>query len=174
MAAHDPGSDHRELSPDDISVDRSAGRRVIGSYSTYAEAQRAVDYLSDERFPVEHVSIVGEGLRYVERVTGRRGIAKAAAQGAGSGAVIGALIGFLFGVFSIVDPLTSGLILAFWGLVFGAVLGAILGAIGHAMTGGRRDFSSVNAFEAQRYEVVVDARYAEDAQQLFERMPAGR
>ena len=31
----------------------------IGSYSTYAEAQRAVDHLADNQFPVAEVTIVG-------------------------------------------------------------------------------------------------------------------
>ena len=43
----------------------------IGSYPTYAEAQRAVDHLSDQEFPVQHVTIVGVDLMQVERVTGR-------------------------------------------------------------------------------------------------------
>ena len=43
----------------------------IGSYPTYAEAQRAVDYLSDQQFPVQQVTIVGVDLMQVERVTGR-------------------------------------------------------------------------------------------------------
>ena len=42
----------------------------IGSYPTYAEAQRAVDYLSDQEFPVQQVTIVGVDLMQVERVTG--------------------------------------------------------------------------------------------------------
>ena len=172
MAANDAGSVQQHATPDSISLDRSTSRRVLGTYPSYGEAQRVVDHLSDERFPVEHVSIVGEGLRYVERVTGRKGVGTAALQGAGSGALLGAILGFLFGIFSIVEPLTSGLILALWGLVFGAVLGAILGAVGHAMTGGRRDFSSVNTMEAERYEVVVEAQVASQAQELVDRMPA--
>lgn len=43
----------------------------IGSYPTYAEAQRAVDHLSDQEFPVQQVTIVGVDLMQVERVTGR-------------------------------------------------------------------------------------------------------
>lgn len=31
----------------------------IGSYATYAEAQRAVDYLADNDFPEQGVTIVG-------------------------------------------------------------------------------------------------------------------
>jgi hypothetical protein len=41
-------------------------RRVVASFPEYAQAQRAVDYLSDEKFPVERIAIVGEGLRLVE------------------------------------------------------------------------------------------------------------
>ena len=36
-------------------------QRVVASYGNYAEAQRAVDYLSDNSFPVEKVTIVGRG-----------------------------------------------------------------------------------------------------------------
>lgn len=43
----------------------------VGSYPTYAEAQRSVDYLSDQQFPVQQVTIVGVDLMQVERVTGR-------------------------------------------------------------------------------------------------------
>src|ERR687885_143487 len=85
-------------------------RRVVASYDSYAEAQRAVDYLSDERFQVERISIVAEDLRFVEQVTGRMGYGRAALQGAGSGALIGAFFGFFLGLFSIIDPLVSALL----------------------------------------------------------------
>ena len=45
--------------------------QVVGTYDTYVEAQRAVDFLSDEQFPVQHVSIVGSDLKMVENVLGR-------------------------------------------------------------------------------------------------------
>ena len=142
-------------------------RRVVASYGTYAEAQRAVDYLSDERFPVERVSIVAEDLRFVEQVTGRRGYGQAALQGAGSGAVVGAFFGFLLGLFELVDPLLSALILLLYGLIFGAVAGAIIGLVSHALTGGRRDFSSVGGIEAGRYNVMADEEVAEEASRLL-------
>jgi hypothetical protein len=34
-------------------------RRVVASYSSYRDAERAVDFLSDRRFPVQRVAIVG-------------------------------------------------------------------------------------------------------------------
>lgn len=40
-------------------------RRTVAVYASYAEAQRAVDYLSDRKFPVQRVAIVAEGLRLV-------------------------------------------------------------------------------------------------------------
>ncbi len=43
----------------------------VGSYPTYAEAQRAVDYLADRDFPVADVTLVGVDLMLVERVIGR-------------------------------------------------------------------------------------------------------
>ena len=147
-----------------------APRRVIASYDSYAEAQRAVDYLSDEGFPVERVSIVAEDLRFVEQVTGRRGYGRAALEGAGSGAVIGAFFGFFLGLFSLVDPLFSALILVLYGLIFGAIIGAIMGLIFHALSGGQRDFSSVGGIEADHYNVMVDEEVAEEASRLLQRL----
>jgi len=43
----------------------------IGSYDTYQEAQRAVDHLADQEFPVQGITIVGIEPMVVERVDGR-------------------------------------------------------------------------------------------------------
>jgi hypothetical protein len=141
---------------------------VLGSYASYVEAERAVDHLADHGFAVERTAISGRGLSSYEQVTGRLTTWRAALQGAGSGAVVGALLGWLFGVFSWVDPLISGLLLALYGLVIGAVIGAVLGALGHAMSGGRRDFSSVPGVRAEVYEVLVDSEVAAQAAQLLD------
>jgi heat induced stress protein YflT len=142
-------------------------RRMVASYGSYADAQGAVDRLADEGFPVERVSIVAEGLRFEERITGRKGYGRAALEWLGAGALPGALIGFVFGLFSLIDPLVSGLVLAFYGLGFGAVLGAIVGLIFHALSGGRRDFSSVGSMRADSYDVVTDDEVAEEASRLL-------
>ena len=84
----------------------------IGSYPTYAEAQRAVDYLSDERFPVQDVTIVGVDLMQVERVLGRLTWGKVLAGGIASGAWLGLFIGLLLGAFtgSLLGPLIAAVI----------------------------------------------------------------
>lgn len=72
----------------------------VGSYPTYAEAQRAVDYLSDQEFPVQQVTIVGVDLMQVERVTGRLTWGKVLGGGVLSGAWLGLFIGLVLGFFS--------------------------------------------------------------------------
>ena len=79
-------------------------RRAIASYTTYQEAERAVDHLSDHGFPVERVAIIGQDVRLVEQVTGRMGHGRAALHGAASGALPGALIGWIFGLLNWLDP----------------------------------------------------------------------
>src|SRR6202048_502655 len=68
---------------------------AVGSYPTYAEAQRAVDYLSDQEFPGQQVTIVGVDLMQVERVTGRLSWGKVLGGGVLSGAWLGLFIGLV-------------------------------------------------------------------------------
>lgn len=142
-------------------------RRTIATYPTYAEAQRTVDFLSDQRFPVQRVAIVAEGLRFVEQVTGRLNYGRALINGAISGALTGAFISLLFGLFSLVTPVLA---LLFYGLIAGAIIGAILGVIGYALTGGQRDFTSVGGVQAERYTVMADAEVADEALRLLNTM----
>lgn len=149
----------------------SVSRRTVTSVSSYEEAERTVDYLSDQGFPVEHVTIVGTGLRYVEQVKKRLTTWGATGVGAAYGALLGLFWGLLFALFFTVD---SG---SFWGvllysLVIGVVFGALCGAIGHAATRGRRDFSSVSDTRADRYEVQVDDSHAQAADDLLAHMSA--
>lgn len=124
--------------------------QVIGSYDTYVEAQRAVDYLSDEQFPVQHVSIVGSDLRMVENVLGRLTRGRAALAGAASGAWFGLFVGVLLSLFA--DNANSfALIVA--ALLYGAIFGAIFGFVGHALSKGKRDFTSRSKIVASAYEI---------------------
>ena len=143
------------------------GRRAIASYDRYEDAQRAVDSLSDRKFPVQRVAIVGRGVQLIEQVTGRVDVWRAALTGAVQGALIGALFGWLFGLFDWIDPLVSALTLALYGLLWGAVVGAIIGIVSHALTGGRRDFASVSGLSAERYELLVDEEVANQAAELL-------
>jgi hypothetical protein len=137
----------------------------VGSYPTYAEAQRAVDYLSEQQFPVEQVTIVGVDLMQVERVTGRLTWPKVLGGGMLTGAWLGLFIGLVLGFFS-PNPwaaLTTG-------LVAGVFFGLITSAVPYAMARGTRDFSSTMQLVAGRYDVLCDPKNAETARDLLARL----
>ena len=136
--------------------------RPIASYSTYEEAARAVDLLSDRGFPVQHVTITGHDVMLVEKVLGRMTIGRAALAGLVTGMWFGLLVGL---VFWIVSPWATGAVLA--GVLLGGLFGAVWGAVAHAMTGGRRDFASVNGLAADRFDVMVDSAHADDAARIL-------
>ena len=100
---------------------------VLREYTTYDEAQRLVDGLSDAGFPVERVRIIGHDMYSVEQVTGRLTKGRAALPGAGGGAWWGLLIGLLLALFAanasgVITVLALGLVIgAIWGAVFGFV-----------------------------------------------------
>jgi uncharacterized membrane protein len=141
-----------------------AGGQVIATYPAYAQAQRAVDHLSDSSFPVEQAAIVGRDLSLVEQVTGRLTTTRATLMGAAAGAWFGLFIGLFVGLFT-VGPAWLSLVVA--GLVIGAIWGAIFGFVAHWATHGERDFASARAIVAARYDLIVGDAYAERARQLL-------
>lgn len=140
----------------------------LGLYDDYAGAQKAVDYLSDEEFPVENCMIVGTDLKQIERVIGRLTYGKVALAGAGSGAWLGVFFGLLLGLFA---PEGNWLGTVVAAAAIGVVFGVVWGLIGYAMTRGRRDFTSVKQVVATRYEVLVEHKHLAKAQELLSSMP---
>jgi uncharacterized membrane protein len=150
-------------------VTPAGARRTVASATTYPEAERAVDWLSDRGFPVERASIVGTGLHSVEQVTGRVTTGRAALMGAAQGAMIGLLFGLLFGLFFTNAADFFGVVL--YGLVAGTLWGTLWGLIVHYSQRGRRDFASVSETRADRYDVQIDADVAGEAERVLEQMP---
>jgi len=138
----------------------------VGTFDTYADAQRAVDHLADEKFPVENLAIVGTDLRQVERVTGRMTWAKAALGGLASGAWLGLFVGLLIGLFT--DEGWGQIIL--FSVLWGALFMLILALVGYAATGGRRDFTSQNVTIAAHYEIFCQHQHAERARELLAKL----
>ena len=130
----------------------SAAWNTVGRFDDYESAQRAVDRLSDDGFPVEKLDVVGSDLQLVERVTGRLTTGRAASAGALSGLWAGLLFGILLGLF------TSGhsfLAVAATGAALGVIWGAVFGYVAHARTRGQRDFSSVRQLVASQYDLIA-------------------
>lgn len=137
----------------------------VGSYDTYAQAQRAVDHLSDNEFKVEDLTIVGVDLMQVEKVLGRLTWGKVIAGGIGSGAWLGLFFGALVGLV-VGDTWTPIL----FGVIAGMVFGLISAAIPYAATRGQRDFTSTMQLVAGRYDVLCDPRSAEQARDMLARL----
>lgn len=140
----------------------------LAVYDTYAEAQKAVDHLSDQEFPVENCMIVGTELKQVERITGRLTWGRVAVAGLLSGLWLGLFLGLLLGLFVEDGAWLSMLVSA---ALFGAAFGLVWGLAGFAATRGRRDFSSVQAVVATRYEVLVEHKHRERAREILAATP---
>ncbi|RLV48058.1 hypothetical protein D9V37_18375 [Nocardioides mangrovicus] len=139
----------------------------LAVYDDYAAAQKTVDFLSDNKFPVEQCMIVGTDLKRVERITGRLTYNKVALGGALSGLWLGVFVGLLFSFFTSGNGLVQILSTAILGLLFGIVWAVL----GYAATRGQRDFSSVTSVVATRYEVLVEHKSAAQARELLANLP---
>ena len=143
----------------------------VGIFNSYADAQKAVDYLSDEKFEVQNLAIVGTELKSVERVLGRRSWGTVITQGLQSGVSTGLLVGLVMLIFT--KP-TSYLVLLLVSLAIGITLAIGFSAAGYAMTRGKRDFTSVTQTVATKYEVLCEHKVAVQARELLSQMPGAR
>jgi hypothetical protein len=143
----------------------------IGSYSTYEEAQRAVDHLADHDFPVQEVTIVGVDLMTVERVVGRLSWGRALTAGAGTGAWLGLFVGLLLSFFDPGGDAAFVPILAAIGI--GILFGAAFGAAGYASSRGIRDFQSTSQLVAGRYDVLSQPHHAEQGRDMLAKLAMG-
>jgi hypothetical protein len=139
----------------------------LGVYDRYEQAQKAVDFLSDNEFPVENCMIVGTDLKQVERVTGRLTTGRVALGGLLSGIWMGLFIGLIFSFFGT----GSAIAVILSTVAFGALFGVIWALIGYAATRGQRDFSSVSRIVATRYEVLVEHKLAAQGRELLTKLP---
>ena len=143
----------------------------VGIYNSYADAQKAVDYLADEKFEVQNLAIVGTDLRSVERVLGRRNWGTVVTQGLQSGVSTGLLVAIVLLIFS---PPGSFLLLLAVSLAIGIVLGIGFSAAAYAMSRGKRDFTSITQTVATKYEVLCEHKVAVQAREMLQGMPGAR
>ena len=114
----------------------------VGSFDSYADAQAAVDMLSDKSdFPVAELTIVGVDLMEV-----------------------GLFFGMLLGIFSenFISPI-------FLGIVMGVVFGIVASAVPYAASRGRRDFTTRTQIVAGRYDVLCTPAHAAEARDAIAR-----
>ena len=139
---------------------------TVGSYNSYLDAQKAVDYLADQQFPVQYVSIVGNDLKLVERVTGRLSYPRVAMSGLLSGVWFGLFIGLLLSLFS-----PGGAFSVVTSVLMGAAFFALFGIVSYAMQRGKRDFTSTSQVLASSYDVIVAPEVAGEASRMLLQLP---
>lgn len=138
---------------------------IISTYDYYADAMHAVDRLAKANFPVKAVSIVGNNLRSVERVTGKLSYGRVALMGAFSGAYLGLFLGLLLFLF---QPGSSGIAGIFLSaVVIGAGFGMLFGVLSYAMNRNRRDFSSMMQLVATRYDLLTAPEFLLEARRIL-------
>ena len=135
---------------------------VLGTYDSYPDAQRVVAKLAEADFPVNQLSIVGNDLKTVERVTGKLTYGRAAIAGALSGLWLGIFFGIVLTLFS---PSAGGLILA--AAIIGAAFGMLYGIVSFAITKRQRDFTSVHQVLATNYQIVVEPQLVGQARRIL-------
>jgi hypothetical protein len=140
---------------------------TVGSYNSYLDAQKAVDYLADQQFPVQMVSIVGNDLKMVERVTGRLSYPRVALSGALSGMWFGLFVGVMLSFFSE----SGGYFSIVTSVLMGAAFFMLFGIVTYAMQRGKRDFTSTSQVVATNYDVVVSFEAANEARRLLHQLP---
>jgi len=138
---------------------------VVSTYDHYADAKLAVDRLARSEFPVNQISILGNELRSVERVTGRLTYGRVALMGAMSGAYLGLFIGLLLFIFQPENTAVGGVFIA--AIAIGAGFGMLFGVLSYSLNRNRRDFSSVVQFVATRYELIVPAELVGQARTIL-------
>ncbi|MDO5683362.1 MAG: hypothetical protein Q4G46_11100 [Propionibacteriaceae bacterium] len=143
----------------------------LGIYEKYDEAQKAVDYLADQKFPVENLAIVGTDLKLVERVTGRKNWGSVLSQSVLTGISTGLLVGILLSLFSPDGQFWTMLLVA---IGIAIVLNVIFGAVIYATSGGRRDFNSVRTTIPSKFEILCEHKHVARARELLLGMPGAR
>ncbi|WP_353712652.1 general stress protein [Arthrobacter sp. K5] len=140
---------------------------TVGTYTSYLDAQKAVDYLADQQFPVHLVSIVGNDLKMVERVTGRLSYPRVALSGALSGMWFGLFVGVMLSFFT---P-AGGTFSIISSVLMGAAFFMLFGIVTYAMQRGKRDFTSTSQVVATNYDVIVALEAAHEARRLLQQLP---
>ena len=144
----------------------------LAEFRSYEQAQKAVDYLADNDFPVQNLLIVGANLKSLERVTGRRTLGSVLGRGAVSGIGTGLLVGVMLVLFLGGNTPVAVLLLA--GLALGMLMGLLTAGLSYSLSQGKRDFDSVRQVVATSYEVLCEHKVTAQARELLDRMPGFR
>ena len=138
-------------------------REVVASFSSYAEAERAIESLATASVPAEKLRIIGHGLRIPRGQDGRslRWMFEAGIVGA----AIGAFIILLAVVLGLGDSVAGSL--TFSALLLGAACGLLAGIGALVVARLQLPEGDIRLF-AERYDVTADPKIADRAAREIE------
>lgn len=136
---------------------------VVASVERYEEARAVVDRLVRAEFSAGQVSIVGSGLRTVERVTGRMNVGRAALAGLLSGLMLGVFVGLFVLVLSPDAQLPTLVSVVFMAIGFSV----LWNVIGYTLGRRKREFTSTMQVAASHFDVIVLPEAAASARETL-------
>ena len=142
---------HVKDGPGDLGLDRE----IVGSFSSYPEAERAVSDLA-ERIPPDKLEVVGQGL---QTVPARSGQVRSSVEAGVIGTAVGALV-ILLAAITIGDAVPEGITVR--ALLVGAACGFVAG-VAAVLTTGSASTRPEGRLYAERYDLAADPRVAEKA-----------
>ena len=143
----------------------------IGVFTSYADAQKAVDSLADQNFPVNNLAIVGTELKLIERVTGRKTWGTVINSGLMNGLSTALMIVFIL---FLIEPTRDFFGLVLEAILIGVLIGVGFAALGHRLSRGQRDFTSITQTVPGKFEILCEHRVAVQARDLLSKSPDAR
>jgi hypothetical protein len=147
---------------------RAAKCRTIATYTSYAEAQNALDYLIDHGFHEQSLAIVLQEVTPHQTVPQGSNWVFSSGQTALNGAVVGLGISFLALMVSMLTPTYQASVdLAFSGVVYGALVGAVMGILTWVFAQKNTAKNVAQCLALEQYNVIAQSTDATRAEQVL-------
>jgi hypothetical protein len=147
---------------------RAAKCRTVATYTSYAEAQSALDYLIDHGFYEQSLAIVLKEVAHSESTPQESNWVLSSGQTALNGAVVGLSISFLALMISMWTPTYQASVdLAFCGVVYGALVGGVIGVLTWVFAQKNAAQNRANSLPSQQYNVIAQSTDATRAQAVL-------
>jgi hypothetical protein len=156
---------------------RTAKCRTIATYTSFTEAQSALDYLIDHGFHEQSLAIVLKEVTHNEPVPRESNWVLSSGQTSLNGAVVGIGISFLALTITVLTPTYEASVdLAFSGVAYGALVGGVIGILTWVFAQKNASKNAAYSLPIDHYNVIAQSSDATRAEQvLFTLMqPAAR
>jgi hypothetical protein len=147
---------------------RSAKCRTVATYTSFAEAQNALDYLIDHGFHEQSLAIILKEITQLEPSPQESNWVFSSGQTALNGAVVGLGISFLGLMISMLTPTYQASVdLAFSGVAYGALVGGVIGVLSWVFAQQNGVEHTANLSSTQHYNVIAQSTDANRAQEVL-------